>query len=177
MSWPEVLRSQRPKLYRQEEWYGETSRFQWKPEEPLPLTLQQLRECSLSQIFPFFSKSPKYNRNMEHLTLTSLLFQSPGYRKLLPFYNSFSQWSFATTLPLRYFFSFFFFFFLLYWGLNSGPIPWATLPALFWERFFWDRVSQTICLGWLWTMILLISASCNPRFTGISHQHPARSIS
>jgi hypothetical protein len=29
----------------------------------------------------------------------------------------------------------------------------------FYEGFFWDRVSQTICLGWLWTMILLIFAS------------------
>jgi hypothetical protein len=43
-----------------------------------------------------------------------------------------------------------------YWGLNSGPIPWATLSALFCEGFFWDRVSQTICPGWLRTMILLI---------------------
>jgi hypothetical protein len=47
------------------------------------------------------------------------------------------------------------FFFLQYWSLNSGPIPWATSPALFCfilfcfvcDGFFPDRVSWTICLG------------------------------
>jgi hypothetical protein len=34
-------------------------------------------------------------------------------------------------------------------------------------------VSQTICLGWLWTVILLLSASWVARITGVSHQHPA----
>jgi hypothetical protein len=52
-----------------------------------------------------------------------------------------------------------FFLFLWYWGLNSGPIPWATLPAFFCAGLFWDRVLWTICLGWLWTAVLLISAS------------------
>jgi hypothetical protein len=28
------------------------------------------------------------------------------------------------------------------WDLNSGPSPWATLPALFCEGFFRDRVSN-----------------------------------
>jgi hypothetical protein len=32
---------------------------------------------------------------------------------------------------------------------------------------------QTICLGWLWTVMLLISASWVPRITGMSHQHLA----
>jgi hypothetical protein len=41
-----------------------------------------------------------------------------------------------------------FFFFLPYWGLNSGTMPWATLPALFGEGFFLDRVSQNY-LPWL----------------------------
>jgi hypothetical protein len=36
--------------------------------------------------------------------------------------------------------------------------------------FFWDRASRTICLGWLWNMILLISASWVARTTGVSHQ-------
>jgi hypothetical protein len=31
---------------------------------------------------------------------------------------------------------FLFYFFLWYWGLNSGPIPWATLPALLCDEFF-----------------------------------------
>jgi hypothetical protein len=34
--------------------------------------------------------------------------------------------------------------------------------------FFQDRVSKTICLGWLWTMILLISASWVARITDVS---------
>jgi hypothetical protein len=63
-------------------------------------------------------------------------------------------------------------FFLWYRALNSGPTPWTTL-ALFYDRFFQDRVSWTICLGWLWTMILLISASWVARITDVSHRHPA----
>jgi hypothetical protein len=39
-----------------------------------------------------------------------------------------------------------------------------TSPVL----FFWDRVSWTICLGWLWTSILLISASWVARITDLS---------
>jgi hypothetical protein len=46
---------------------------------------------------------------------------------------------------------------LWYWGSNSGPTPWVTPPALFCEGFSWDRISPTICLGWLWTAILLSS--------------------
>jgi hypothetical protein len=63
-----------------------------------------------------------------------------------------------------------------YWGWNSGPSPWVTPPALFFffcEGFFWDRVSWTIYQGWLWTVILLISASWVARFIGVSHWHPA----
>jgi hypothetical protein len=26
------------------------------------------------------------------------------------------------------------------WGLNSGPTPWALLPAPFCDGFFWDGV-------------------------------------
>jgi hypothetical protein len=33
-------------------------------------------------------------------------------------------------------------FFLWYQDLNSGPSPWATPPALFLWRVFWDRISQ-----------------------------------
>jgi hypothetical protein len=52
----------------------------------------------------------------------------------------------------------FFFFFLQYWGLNSGPSPWATPPALFCDFFFFqDSVSRTICPGL--SVTLLISAS------------------
>jgi hypothetical protein len=57
--------------------------------------------------------------------------------------------------------------------LNSGPAPWATPPALFCDGFFQDRGSWTICLGWLRTVILLISASWVARVIGVSHWHPA----
>jgi hypothetical protein len=36
--------------------------------------------------------------------------------------------------------------------------------------FFQDRISWTVCLGWLWTLLLLISASWVSRITGMSHQ-------
>jgi hypothetical protein len=77
----------------------------------------------------------------------------------------------ASALPLSYLHSPLSPFFLCCWNLNSGPTPWATpLPALF---FFRHRVPQTIFPGWLWTVILLISASWIARITGVSHQHPA----
>jgi hypothetical protein len=44
-----------------------------------------------------------------------------------------------------------------------------TLSHYFCEEFFWDRVSWTICLGWLWATILLIPAACVARITGMSH--------
>jgi hypothetical protein len=66
-----------------------------------------------------------------------------------------------------------FFFFFRYWGLNSGPTPQATPPALFCDGFLQDRASRTICPGWLWTVSLLISASWVARITGVSHWLPA----
>jgi hypothetical protein len=54
-------------------------------------------------------------------------------------------------------------------GLNSGPSPWDTPPALFLWRVFQDRVLWTICLGWFWTVILLISTSWVARIIGVSH--------
>jgi hypothetical protein len=41
-------------------------------------------------------------------------------------------------------------------------------------RYFQGRVSWTICLGWLWTVILLLSASWVARITGVSHWCPVR---
>jgi hypothetical protein len=63
------------------------------------------------------------------------------------------------------------FVFLQYWGLNSGPSSSATPPALFCVGYFWDRVS-----GWLWTVVLLISASWVARITCVSHQRPASAL-
>jgi hypothetical protein len=61
-------------------------------------------------------------------------------------------------------------------GLNSGPTPWVTPPALFCEGFFQDRVSQTICPGWLPTEILLISASWVAKIIGVSQRHPSETL-
>jgi hypothetical protein len=72
---------------------------------------------------------------------------------------------------------FFFFSFLFqYWGLNSGPTPWATPPAFFCDGFFWDSVSWTICPWWLQPSILLISASWISRIIHVSHLHRAETI-
>jgi hypothetical protein len=60
--------------------------------------------------------------------------------------------------------------------LNSGPTLWVTPPALFCERFFWDRILWTICIGWLQTVILLISVSQIARIIGVSHQCPAKAF-
>jgi hypothetical protein len=59
------------------------------------------------------------------------------------------------------------------WSLNSVPPPWTTPPALFCVGIFQDRVLETIYVGWLWTAILLISASWVARITGVSCQHLA----
>jgi hypothetical protein len=41
------------------------------------------------------------------------------------------------------------------------------------DGYFQDRFWWTICLGWLWTLILLICASQVARITDVSHQHPS----
>jgi hypothetical protein len=44
------------------------------------------------------------------------------------------------------------FFPLRYWGLNSGPVPWAIPPALFlWLVFFKIGSHELFSQGWLWT--------------------------
>jgi hypothetical protein len=46
---------------------------------------------------------------------------------------------------------------------------WTTLSALFPVGYFWDRLSRAICPGWLWTVVLLISAFQVARIIGMSH--------
>jgi hypothetical protein len=59
-------------------------------------------------------------------------------------------------------------FFIRAYILSHAP------PALFFCDFFChDRVSRTICQGWLRTSIFLIFASQVARITGMSHQCPA----
>jgi hypothetical protein len=45
----------------------------------------------------------------------------------------------------------------------------STSP-IFCDRVFRDRVSWTICLGWLQTVIFLISASWVARIIGVSYR-------
>jgi hypothetical protein len=67
------------------------------------------------------------------------------------------------------------------WGLNSGfhtckvvtLSPGPCLLSIFALVIFEDGVLRTSCLGWLWTLILPISASQVARITGVSHWHPA----
>jgi hypothetical protein len=61
---------------------------------------------------------------------------------------------------------YFFFFAVLGFELRVYSFSYSTSPLR-------DRVSQTICLGWLRTMFLLISASWVARITGVSHCRPA----
>jgi hypothetical protein len=71
-------------------------------------------------------------------------------------------------------FSFLFFFFFVFLGFYLRAFfTLSQFTALFCDGFLQDRVSKTICLGWLQTSNLLISASCIPRITGVCHQHLA----
>jgi hypothetical protein len=75
---------------------------------------------------------------------------------------------------LNHFFTFSFFLILEVRGfelwtshlLGRRSIAWTT-PQPFCDGLFWKRVSQTICLGWRRTMILLLSWVI--RITGASH--------
>jgi hypothetical protein len=80
-----------------------------------------------------------------------------------------------STFPIPHTVLFLFFYF---WGSTgvwtstcyAGTLPLQPLPQPFFVLgFFQDKVLQTICLGWLWTVILLISASWVVRITGGSH--------
>jgi hypothetical protein len=71
----------------------------------------------------------------------------------------------------HFFFVFFCFFAVLGFELRAYTLSHSISPFLW--RVFQDRVSQIICLGWLWTTILLISASWVARITGMNHQHLA----
>jgi hypothetical protein len=49
----------------------------------------------------------------------------------------------------------------------------STSTFLWFFFFFQDRISWTVCLGWLWTAVLLISVSWVARITGMNYWHPA----
>jgi ABC-type Fe3+ transport system permease subunit len=58
-------------------------------------------------------------------------------------------------------------------GLEFRAFTLSHSTSPFCDGYFWDRVSWTICLSWLQTVILLISASWVARITGVSHWHLA----
>jgi hypothetical protein len=79
--------------------------------------------------------------------------------------------------------SFFFFFFF---GTSTGVWTQGLLGKhelelfhlpFFCVGYFQDRVSQTTCLSWLWTLIFLISASRVTRIADVSHQVPSQILS
>jgi hypothetical protein len=92
-----------------------------------------------------------------------------GRQVLAPWATAIDSYTFP--FFLSFFLPSFFFYGAGIWtqGLHLEPLhqPFIVMS------FFWDRVSWTICLGWLRTMILLISASWVARITGMSHRHPA----
>jgi hypothetical protein len=59
---------------------------------------------------------------------------------------------------------------------NMYSNAWATTPVHFDLVILEIGVSQTIYLGWPWTVILPISASQVARTAGMSHGHPAERI-
>jgi hypothetical protein len=66
-----------------------------------------------------------------------------------------------------------FLFFFAVLGLELRPTHLKPLHQPFFVKgFLQDWVSQTVCLGWLQTVILLISASPVAQMTGVSQQHP-----
>jgi hypothetical protein len=81
----------------------------------------------------------------------------------------------------RFFFFFFFFFFYVAVGFEfrashlvgrcSYHVSHSASLFFFVMGFFQGKVLGTICLGWLWIAILLISASWVAKITGVSHQH------
>jgi hypothetical protein len=57
--------------------------------------------------------------------------------------------------------------------LGRCSTTWAALSDLFCVGYFQDRVSWTICPGWLLTSVLLISVSWVAEITCVSHWHLA----
>jgi hypothetical protein len=132
-----------------------------------------------SHLFWFLILYDKWSRNCSSCITTGETEAPEGSRSYPEFLNVFSSaLTYLTTTTYKHVPNRVINFVLFFegggsWGLNSGPSLWATPPALFLWRVFQHRVSWTICLGWLPTTILLISASWVTRITGMSHRHPA----
>jgi hypothetical protein len=97
---------------------------------------------------------------------TKLLFQVSKCQFLHKFFlNCVSQSSPVSTFTMVCVF-FFFWFEIMAYTLSYSTRFFICVC----DGIFWDRVSRTIFLGWLWNMILLISASLVARITGTSYQ-------
>jgi hypothetical protein len=57
------------------------------------------------------------------------------------------------------YFILYFILFILVLGLELRAYTSSPTTSPYFDFFFQDRVSRTVCLGWVQTMILLISAS------------------
>jgi hypothetical protein len=55
----------------------------------------------------------------------------------------------------------------------SHPTAWVTPLIHFWSSYFGDGgVSKTICPGWPWATIFLLTAFQGARITGLGHRSP-----
>jgi hypothetical protein len=109
------------------------------------------------------------------------LLSKTTWTEILLFYSSCCSWNDRHTPPHPTF---------SHWD----GVLWTSLPGLTWSHsppalsltciwvdrhvlpcpaIGWDLVLQIFCLGWLWTEILLLSASHVARITGVSHRYPA----
>jgi hypothetical protein len=81
--------------------------------------------------------------------------------KLLLCFLKSKEWAAENMMCLQYFFS-------CDTGVWTQSLHLELLRQPFFVKGFWDRTSGTICLGWLWTSILLISASWVAGITGVT---------
>jgi hypothetical protein len=115
--------------------------------------------------FEFFSLLPPKRLGLQALATMSIFFSGVGLgfelktSKLQS--KCFTAWA-TLQAPISIFFS------VLGLELRAYTLSHSTSPFLW--RVFWDRVSKTICPGWLHTTILLISASWVARITDMSHR-------
>jgi hypothetical protein len=70
--------------------------------------------------------------------------------------------------------SFFFFKFWWDWGLNRDSCLLSRCSAEWTPPVHFALISRTICPGWPWTLILLISVSQVGKITGVNPLHSAR---
>jgi hypothetical protein len=123
-------------------------------------------------------------------TVKARLSQAWWYTPVIPVLRRLRQkdLKFEPSLKLSFFFCSFFLSFFLFFFCRTGVWTQEFMVArqallllesvhqpFLCDGCFWDRVSWTICPGWLWTLILLIPAYWVARFTSVSHRWLASS--